>query len=222
VPRIARVVVPGMPHHVTQRGNFGLTVFDDDEDRLRYLKWLGDYAETHGVRVWAYCLMGNHVHYVVVPEKDDSLAKTFNQVHRRHSLIMNRKHQRRGHLWQDRYHSCVLDDAHLYWAIRYVERNPVRAGLIERPEDYRWSSAPARVLGVQDQLLAADCPLSEAVEDWASYLSEWEDTEDLTNFRENTRTGRPVGSKGFVKRMEERLGRVLDAMPKGRPNIIKW
>ena len=145
MPRIARVVIPNIPHHVTQRGNFGQNVFEDDTDRSVYLKWLHEYGQRYGTKFWAYCLMTNHVHYIVVPEYKNSLAMTFNQTHMRYSQYVNRKHNRCGHLWQGRFYSCLLDEDHLYAAMRYVERNPVRAGLKQQSEKYKWSSAASHV-----------------------------------------------------------------------------
>ena len=218
MPRIARVVLPGLPHHVAQKGNFGHDVFDNERDRQRYMEWLAKYARRYGTRFWAYCLMSNHVHCIVVPEEDLSLARTFNQAHMRYSQYMNHKHGRHGHLWQGRFYSCVLDEAHLYAAVRYVERNPVRAGLVRQAEAYPWSSARAHVSGDNsDPLLSNDCPLLLTVEDWSTYLSEPDEGRWVEGFRCSTRTGRPVGSDSFVSRIESVLGRAVKAMPRGRP-----
>ena len=217
MPRIARAVAPGLPHHVTQRGNFGQAVFDDDEDRERYLGWLAEFAGRCGTRIWAYCLMTNHVHFIAVPETANALARTFSQVHRRHARDSNRRHGRTGHLWQERFHSCVLEEAHLYAAVRYVERNPVRAGLVRRAETYRWSSARAHVAGTADPLLSEGCPLVETIADWADFLAPADDEHWTGEFRRSTRTGRPVGSTSFVSEMEVRLDRTLKAEPRGRP-----
>ena len=138
MPRIARVVVPGMPHHVTQRGNRRANVFFDDGDRRRYLLLLEDYARKYGLSVWAYCLMSNHVHFVAVPASEDALGRSFRDSHQAYSSWLNRRLGESGHLWQGRFFSSVLDDAHLWACVRYVERNPVRAGLIARAEDWPW------------------------------------------------------------------------------------
>ena len=217
MPRIARAVAPGLAHHVTQRGNFGQPVFDDDQDRRRYLGWLAHYADRHGTRIWAYCLMTNHVHFIAVPETGDGLARTFSQVHRRNALDANRRRGRLGHLWQERFYSCALDDAHLYAAVRYVERNPVRAGLVRRAEAYPWSSARSRVAGTADPLLSAGCPLVDAIADWADYLASPDDQDWMEDFRAATRSGRPVGSASFVELIEARLDRRLRVGSRGRP-----
>lgn len=217
MPRIARAVAPGLPHHVTQRGNFGHAVFDAAADRERYLALLADCADRYGARIWAYCLMTNHVHVIAVPETGDALARTFSQVHRRYARDANRRRGRVGHLWQERFYSCVLDDAHLYAAVRYVERNPVRAGLVGRAETHPWSSARAHVAGVADPVLSEGCPLVETIADWAAYLAKPDDETWIGEFRRSTRAGRPVGSASFVAMIEARLDRTLRAKPPGRP-----
>lgn len=217
MPRIARAVAPGFPHHVTQRGNFGAVVFGTDRDRQRYIEWLIEYAEKHGTRFWAWCLMSNHVHFIAVPSKPDSLARTFNSTHMRFSNYINRRMKRAGHVWQSRFYSCALDDAHLFHALRYVERNPVRARIVRKAWRYEWSSARAHVEGKTDPLLSDDCPLVETVKDWRKYLSAADDVEVMEELSKATRTGRPFGSARFVKRMEALLGRALKALPVGRP-----
>ena len=141
--RIARVVVPGIPHHVTQRGNRRADVFFDDADRYAYLNNLRRFARLHEIEVWAYCLMTNHVHFVVVPAHEKALALTFHDAHTCFVGALNSRRKLSGHLWQGRFFSTPLDNAHLWASVRYVERNPVRAGMVSRAEDYKWSSAAA-------------------------------------------------------------------------------
>ena len=217
MPRIARVVVPEMPHHVTQRGNYQQKVFMENTDRKLYLKWIKEYSERYGLRVWAYCLMDNHVHFVVVPQRMDSMAKTFNQAHMRYSQYINHEMGRRGHLWQGRFYSCLLDDSHLYTAIRYVENNPVRVGIVKRAEDYAWSSCRSHVLGLSDPVLSSDLPILNEISDWREYLGMVEEKDMVERLRECTSTGRPTGSKAFVRRIERLLERELIPQPIGRP-----
>jgi len=143
MPRIARVVLPEIPHHVTQRGIRRFNVFLDETDCEVYLELLRDGSRRHHVRIAAYCLMTNHVHIVAIPEHPDSLSRLFHFAHGVYATRFNIKHGLTGHLWQARPFSSCLDDFHLWAAIRYVERNPVRAHMVDRAEDYRWSSAPA-------------------------------------------------------------------------------
>ncbi|MHC4455093.1 MAG: transposase, partial [Planctomycetota bacterium] len=221
MPRIARVVVPDLPHHITQRGNYGQTVFENDDDRRFYLKWLHEYGQRYGTKFWAYCLMTNHIHYIAVPENQNSLAMTFNQTHMRYSQYTNKRHGRRGHLWQGRFYSCLLDDNHLYAAVRYVERNPVRARIVSRSEEYEWSSAHAHVFNENDQLLSECCPLIEMIDDWSLYLSETDDEEWMEKFRILSRTGRPAGRESFIALIESMLNRSLKPKQPGRPKNPK-
>jgi putative transposase len=221
MPRIARAVAEGFPHHVTQRGNYGQDVFGSDADYLQYLEWLEFYAKKYFLKIWAYCLMSNHVHFIVVPKEEDSLAKTFNTLHMRYSQYVHIKKEHRGHLWQGRFFSCVLDERHLYAAVRYVENNPVRAHIVRRAEQYRWSSARTHVKGEADSVLTNDCYLVNRIEDWTAYLREKDDAGLIEEIRQSTKTGRPCGDDKFVVKVERVLGRRLAALPRGRPRKIK-
>jgi putative transposase len=220
MPRIARAVLAGYPHHVTQRGNYGQTVFDQEEDQRVYLEWLCEYKARHGLKVWAWCLMDNHVHLVAVPERQGSLGQTLHSAHMRYANYLNRKRGAVGHLWQGRFYSCVLDDEHLWAAIRYVERNPVRAGVVERAEEYRWSSARAHLSGRSDGVLDGRVEWNRAVTavgDWSGWLGQPEEHGKLQRLRSHTRTGRPLGDDGFLAKVEALLDRRLKALTRGRP-----
>ena len=214
MPRIARVVVPGLPHHITQRGNRRADVFFDDHDRRRYLFLLGRYAERHGLAIWAYCLMTNHVHFVVVPATEGSLGRAFRDAHQAYAAWLNRKMRESGHLWQGRFFSCVLDDPHVWACVRYVERNPVRAGLVGRAEDWPWSSAAAHCGHREDPLLSP-VQMPWPVPDWPEYLRD-EDAAATAVIRRRTSTGRPCGSQAFVEHLESALGRLLAPRKPGR------
>lgn len=221
MPRIARAVAVGFPHHITQRGNYRQRVFENDADYLQYLEWLQTYSKKYALNIWAYCLMSNHVHFIAVPMEDDSLAKTFNTLHMRYSQYINSRQENRGHLWQGRFFSCALDERHLYAAMRYVENNPVRAHLVKKAENYRWSSAYGHVRGKKDTVLVDDCYMVEKIKDWSAYLREKEDIVLVEDIRQSTKTGRPCGDDGFVIKMEKLLERKLTALPKGRPRKTK-
>jgi putative transposase len=217
MPRIARAVAVGHPHHITQRGNYRQQVFQGDEDYLQYLEWLKSYSRKYSLKIWAYCLMGNHVHFISVPMEPDSLAKTFNTLHMRYSQYFNMRNKANGHLWQGRFYSCVLDERHLYAGIRYLETNPVRAGIVKKAENYKWSSARSHVKGKTDPVLSNDCYLFKKIKDWSAYLKEKEDVSVVDAIRQNTRTGRPCGGDRFAEKIEKLLGRRLAALPRGRP-----
>jgi putative transposase len=142
---MARAVFPGVAHHLTQRGVDRQPVFFADRDRHVYLQLVQRAATQFGVSLVGYCLMPNHVHWIAVPESPASLFKTFGRAHGRYAQYSNSLLQRSGHFWQNRFYSCAMDDAHLWAALRYIERNPVRSGLRAASEDWTWSSAAVHV-----------------------------------------------------------------------------
>ena len=213
--RMARVVVPGFPHHVTQRGNRKQETFFEPGDYRAYLRLVSKAKVDAGAEIWAYCLMPNHVHLVVVPERDDSLAMLFRDAHRRYTRRINTRKGWCGHLWQERFHSFPMDEAHLLAAVRYVELNPVRAGVCEEPTDWRWSSVHAHIRR-EDDLLVTVNPMLERTGDWPSYLSDSGASDhQLDTLRRHSRTGRPAGNEGFVSVLEDLTGRRLSKSKTG-------
>jgi len=219
--RISRAIALDYPHHITQRGNYRQMVFEEEEDYSRYLELLVHYSGRHQLEVWAYCLMPNHVHIVGVPRAEDSLSSVFRTVHMLYSQYFNRKANAVGHLWQGRYYSCVLDERHAYAAVRYVELNPVRAGLVTVAQDYPWSSARSHVKGIKDCVLSGRSFLDETIENWGEYLMEPPDTEAQNSLIRTTSTGRPCGRSDFVTQLEDALGRRFVKRPPGRPRAGK-
>lgn len=219
MPRIARVVLPQVPYHVTHRGNRRTATFLDDVERRRYLDLVLEVAPGAGIRVWAYCLMLNHVHWILVPDHPDSLATGIGRAHGRYAAWFNHRHDWRGHLWSSRYFSTALDDRYLWFAARYVESNPMRAGLVANALDYPWSSAAANALGTHDRLLDPKRPFAKHPEDWATWLRAGGGSEARNDdlIRRNTLTGRPTGSEAFVRHVEDELGRALVVRRPGRP-----
>jgi putative transposase len=209
--RFARAVVVDVAHHITQRAVDRQRVFFTDSDRLTYLDGLTTYSRQARLRILAYCLMSNHVHLVAVPEEPDSLAVALRRAHGRYALYLNARRRRVGHLWQNRFYSCALDESHLWVALRYVERNPVRANLAIRPEQYRWSSAAAHC-GLVKPAGLLDCEFHTAaggVERWRALLAEPEELMAIRALQRGTFTGRPVGDADFVAALERQLGRPL-------------
>ena len=213
--RIARVVIPGVPHHITQRGNRRQQTFFCDADFRHYINLLCELRDDAGVQIWAYCLMPNHVHIVAVPEQIDSLAKLFRPVHQRFSRYINARFGWRGHLWQERFYSSAMDEAYTFTAVRYVELNPVRAGLCARPEDWVFSSANAHLSGRDDRLVTV-APMLNRVNDWNGYLALGQSAETDEIIRRHGRTGRPLGSDQFLERLEQLTGRSLRPRKRGR------
>lgn len=221
MPRISRVVAVGFPYHITQRGNYRQRVFERKDDYIRYLDWLKTYSSKYSLKIWAYCLMENHVHFIAVPMEPDSMARTFNTLHMRYSQFMNQRHNTTGHLWQGRFFSCMLDERHLYAGMRYVENNPVRARIVKKADEYRWSSAGSHVYRRVAPVLSNDCHILESVSNWSAYLKEKEDKHLIDAIQRNTKTGRPCGDSRLILRLEKMLGRRLHAMPRGRPQKRK-
>lgn len=212
--RIARIVVPHFPHHVSQRGNRRQTVFFSESDKSLYIELLKKYGQKEGIKYWSYCLMENHVHLVAVPEKETSLAKGIGRADREYSLLINSREGWRGYLWQGRFMSYPMDDNYLYAAIRYIERNPVRAGLVKHAEDYLWSSARAHVY-CSDDPLVFEIPARLCIDNWAEYLKHLDDKLIIGAFGRHTRTGRPLGDDSFLVKLEKITGKVLHKIKPG-------
>lgn len=206
--RLPRVVVPGFPHHVTQRGNRRQQTFFGEEDYAEYRRLVAVGCRGCGTRVWAYCLMPNHVHLVLVPADEFGLRAAMAEAHRQYTRMINFRAGWRGHLWQERFHSFVMDERHLVAAAKYIERNPVRARLCVHPQDWPWSSARAHLAGADDELVCVR-PLLDLIPGWESFVCE----ADAPGFGERLHlhagTGRPLGSPAFVKSLESRIGRPL-------------
>ena len=206
--RIARIVVPNYPHHIIHRGNRREKVFLSDQDKQTYINYLQKYIKKEGIEFWAYCLMDNHVHFIAVPKKEDSFARGFKEAHKHYSRMINFRENWRGHLWEGRFKSCVLSEKHLYAAIRYVERNPVRANIVKKAEDYPWSSAKAHVYKKKDNLLSDNFVVKE-IPDWKQYLDDNNDNINESLFIKHADTGRPLGDNDFIDRLEKITGRLL-------------
>ena len=219
MPRQARAVFPGIAHHVTQRGNHRHDVFYERGDSLAYLRLLRECASQHAIQVIAYCLMPNHVHLVVVPSTMDGLHRALKIVHGRYAQRVNRMRKLTGHFWQNRYFSAPLDATHLLNAVRYVELNPVRAGLAERAEDYEWSSAAAHCALHADPLVAPFPELRsfEGIGHWSRWLSDGLPGAAVDALRRHTARNLPCGSQEFIESLEAIAGRPLRFRPQGRP-----
>ncbi len=212
--RIARVVVPDSPHHIIQRGNRRQKVFFNDTDRKTYLDYLRIYAKPAGIHFWGYCLMENHVHIIAVPDGEDSLALGFGEAHRRYTRMINFREKWRGYLWEGRFKSYPLSQAHAYAAMRYIERNPVRAKIVKNAWDYSWSSAKNHIFKQNDPLLEDNFMISE-IKDWRLFLSEEDRQNDISSFEMHANNGRPLGDGQFIEAVEKLTGRVLQKQKPG-------
>jgi putative transposase len=216
--RLARVVAADTPHHVTQRGNARREVFYSDNDRLVYLSLLQHHSKAVGLDILGYCLMSNHVHLIAVPRAPDALARAFHHTHGRYATYLNSRMAATGHVWQGRYYSCPMDENHTWTALRYTECNPVRAGMVQSPSDYAWSSAQAHTgLRPSDPVVSLD--------EWSGRWNsgEWEQflagssPGEAAEIRACTGNGRPLGSAAFIAGLEETLHRQLHPNKGGRP-----
>ena len=212
-------MVPGLPHHITQRGNGRANVFDCDQDRMVFLDLLARYSQQYGLALWGYCLMSNHFHLVAVPADEGVTAKVLGRLEADYARFLNVRRRTSGHLWQARYHSVAMEPPHCWRALAYVERNPVRAGMTSAATDYRWSSAAARMgVGIAPTWLDLD--------QWGQHWSRSEWLRMLTDgsvdeitrveLQEATLSGHPLGQV-LVARLEKELGRRLRRGKAGRP-----
>jgi putative transposase len=205
--RIARVIAPGHPHHIVQRGNRRQPTFFKDEDYELYIELMAQWCIRYQVDIWAYCLMPNHIHLIAVPRDETGLARAIGEAHRRYTRHVNVREKWRGHLWQERFFSNPLDEYYMLAAARYVEMNPVAAGLAKKPGDYRFSSARAHLEGIDDELVKVG-PLLEMIEFWNDFLR-LSTEEECMVLQKYNRTGRPLGNDTFINTIEASLGRTL-------------
>lgn len=216
--RFPRVVAVDVPHHVTQCGNARQVILATEADCLTYMALLREYAALYSVSLLGYCLMSNHVHLVVVPHTEMALAQSLKQTHGRYAAYWNGQHSSTGHVWQGRFYSCPLDDKHLWEALRYVELNPVRAGMVESPQRWPWSSAAAHCgFASPDPILEMERWSKRwNAGEWRIYLAEAESPTELAALRRLTHTGRPLGSPEFVAGLEASMLRPLAPRTRGR------
>ncbi|MBL4614759.1 MAG: transposase [Magnetovibrio sp.] len=212
--RLARIVLPGVPHHVTQRGNRRALVFFEDSDYRHYITLLSEAAHKAGTEVWSYCLMPNHVHLILVPSHEDGLRATLGDAHRRYTRFINARHKWTGHLWQGRFGSVAMDEEHLMHAVRYVSLNPVRAKLAKRAQDWRWSSVRAHLAAKDDDLVMV-APVLERCPDFKALLKSGEDDEMMDKIRKAETIGRPIGTSAWLEEIEQRLGRCVRPAKRG-------
>ena len=184
------------------------------------MAWLKEYAGKHKVDILAYCLMTNHIHLIAVPSTEEGLQQVLKPLHMRYAQRINRERGWKGHVWQGRYFSSALDDDYLWAAMRYVERNPIRAKMVRKAENYRWSSAGWHC-GLRPDPLLTTKPTwrrqFEGIGDWSAWLAEGDEPEKLGVLRRNVDKGLPCGSEKFIQKLEKLTGRALQYRPRGRP-----
>ena len=203
--RIARVVVPEFPHHIIQRGNRRQKVFFNEDDYSEYLKLLNSYSQRFKVDILAYCLMPNHIHLIAVPHKDGSLARAIGETHRNYTRFINFREKWKGYLWQGRFSSYVLDERYLLAATCYILLNPVKAKMVKKPWDYKWSSARHHMMIDNNSFLVRDSLLRGLVGNWKDFLNTASRDDDVRLLQLHERTGRPLGGNPFIEKLESLL-----------------
>jgi putative transposase len=212
--RLARVVIPGCPHHVTQRGNGRARTFFGDHDYALYRDLLAASCRAAGVEVWAWCLMPSHVHLILVPSDPDGLRRALAPVHRRYAGVVQARRKRSGHFWRGRFSAVAMDEEYLAAALRYVSLNPVRARLADRPQDWRWSSTRAHLRGKDDGMTAL-APIRDRFPRFAGLLASKPEADLFARLRAAESIGRPLGNDRFLERLERRTGRALKPGKRG-------
>lgn len=222
MPRIARAVAVGYPHHVVQRGNNKERVFFNKKDREQYLSLLKKYSDKWNSPILVYCLMNNHVHLLTRPTIEESLYKMMQGVTLCYTQYINRTYKRTGRLWESRYYSCIVDKEIYLWAVaRYIEQNPKRAKLVKVEEDFPYSSARAHIIGVRDAVLGEELFEEEQRKDYLEFIRASIPKREINSIRYHTRTGRPYGNEEFLRKMGKKLERSFALKLPGRPKNVK-
>jgi len=219
MPRTARIIVLDFPHHITQRGNNKTTTFLDDEDYITYLTLLEKYKTKYYLDISSYTLMPNHIHVKAIPKQPDSFSKTFNCTQMCYTQYFNTKYKKIGHLWQNRFFSCPLDEQHSYIVTQYIELNPVQAKLVKNPEDWKWSSARDHLNIEQGIISLLPSKKISGAQNWREYLKLEPSKVSIETINKHTFLGKPLGDKTFFKMLENKLGISLASRLRGRPMI---
>ena len=220
--RLPRFVLENVVHHVVARGVNRQRIFRTGYDKKKYLKRFAKIAEEEKVSVHGFCLMNNHVHWLLTPSNPKGLARLFQRVHTWWAVVYNRKNGRTGHLFQNRYHSSPLDEKHYWEALRYVELNPKKAGLIKRPDEFEFSSAKCHLTGEADpriRLVAVKTRKQFSAADWRIFLRV-SDVAANDSIRKAAAGSRPCGEDEWIADLEHKHGKKFAASPPGRPSIV--
>ena len=220
--RIARIIYPGYPHHIVQRGNNKQCVFRDSQDKQFYLSLLKKYSFQCGCKTHAYCLMPNHIHLLLVPTQEISLAKTMQKLSLTYTQYINKKYNRSGRLWESRYYSSLIDKESYLWSVCiYIEQNPLRAGITNDATKYMWSSAKINCGLIQSNFVE---PI------WKEYLDKNDYQRLLSECLQKTKTKKirvtlsksiPLGSEEFLYKMVDKFGEAIIPKPRGNPHRKK-
>ena len=222
MPRKIRFIIPNVPHHAIQRGNNRQDVFRDYEDRNYYLSVLRESSKEKNVLIGAYCLMTNHIHLLLYPRDEKGLIGVMKHVSQLYTQYFNRKYKRTGKLWENRY-KLYLGDPDRAWVIaRYIERNPMRARMVLKAEDFAYSSAKAHLLGASDELLTYDI-LENDRNAYREFFnqSDADAPEHVREIENVAQQGKALGDEDFHMACKEILGVDLEVRDRGRPRLVK-
>ena len=220
MPRNTRLIIPNIYHHAIQRGNNRQHVFNKNADRLYYLKWARKLAEENFVPILGYCLMTNHIHLLLLPRDADGMINFMKSLGQRYTQYFNRQYQRSGKLWENRYKVHPVDPELYYVVLKYIETNPVRAGLVTDGADYPWSSGSYHLLGADSPAIMADC-MHRSAFPYRDFFYQEENPQQVGAIRTATRQGKALGRPSFLEELGSSLGRVVTARGRGRPEKEK-
>lgn len=198
-----RITIAGLPHHVIQRGLQGRLTFLIDQDYVTYLEIMTECSRRHGVEIWAYCLMPDHVHLIAIPKEKNSLSSCLRAAHGRYTRYINHRTCSRGQFWQGRYSSHLLDEQYLVACARYIEINPVKREYVDQPEDWPWSSAQAHIMNDDDFLVKVKPLLVRVEKKWQDFLAETRPVKEADLFYLHEKSGHPLGSDAFIAMVEK-------------------
>ena len=212
--RLPRIVVPGAPHHVTQRGNRRQRVFLEEGDYRLYIDLLAQACKDNGIECWSYCLMRNHVHLALVPDTREGLSRAVGETHRRYSSYINARLRVTGHLFQGRFGCVAMDDAHFLAAARYIAMNPVKTGLVKQAGAWAWSSTPS-LLRSEDDILVKSAPVLARTGDFQRYLGEESNPDLVAALERGQSVGRPLMNLERLQRLERELNMTIAPRKRG-------
>ena len=213
-----RLIIPNIFHHAIQRGNNRQAVFRENDDRFYYLKWAGKLALQFHTPIFGYCLMTNHNHLLILPSDEEGMINFMKLLGQRYTQYYNRKYQRSGKLWENRYKLHPFDPDLYYVVLRYIEKNPVRAGMVADATRYPWSSAAYHVLGKKNGTIMADNFHDyNSASNYKDFFYEQERVEEIEAIQEAAQQGKAWGKTAFLERLAEELGKAVAPRKKGRP-----
>jgi len=213
--RQARIIVPNSPHHISQRGNRGESIFFEKEDFSNYLELIQKNLNDFKIDLLSFCLLPNQIHLLMEPKHKDDLSRCIGETNRQYTRYINQKKNWTGHLFQNRFFSYAMDDQHALRAARFIETLPVTAKITEKPQNYLWSSAKYRIKTIENSPIKP-FNMFHLDQNWEDFLGRIMDTEELKKIQTHLQTGRPRGNTLFLDTVEQQIGRPVRPQKRGR------